>query len=729
MVDKSQLGHVGILPLLSSFKFESVPWIERLLDPLGIEARKRTLAWILVFVAYLLTAQIGAYLYIDMGTSPALIWPPVGIALAAVLMEGYWIVTAIAVAALTHGLLMPSVPLFIVFGSVVANTIQPLAGGFVLRKMHFNPLMNTLRDVFLLISVACIATAIMPLMNLGFASIYNFFSEIDRQLPPWPTLWLGGALSALVLIPFLARWIRTDFTHRKRLHQLEAIVSASIVVILSYVIFATKLPQPVATGTFLALLGGLCWIAFRAGPRIMALSLLSMTAISIAGALYGVHAPSQSGIEPTLSQRLITNEMLDLVLCFFFFILVSVEEQRKEMVKRLQKEAQQLESAILTIKAEEKAKNDFIAILAHELRNPLAPIISGLELLILDESVPQRLEILQSAQRQSHVMRRLLDELLDVARITKHSITLKKEDVSLQSVLKHSIEGVQYFYRERNQSFSNSMPKEDVWVNGDPVRLAQIFTNLLYNAGKYTQTGGKIRLTLEKKGSLAVVSLTDSGVGIQKDMLSNIFEPFVQNHKPTSVGTGLGIGLSIAKRLVKLHGGRIYAESEGEGQGSTFTVELPLVKSPTEKLSVPYSSITETLSILIVDDNIDAAENVAKLLRTRGHTTNVVYTGRDALKELLKKPNVALLDIGLPDINGYEIARQMRAYDPSIAIIALSGYSSEHDKPLAKSAGVDLHITKPASLADIEAAIFLLRSKALSRNKIPSSRREELHQR
>jgi signal transduction histidine kinase/CheY-like chemotaxis protein len=709
MVDKTNPGHTGAMPFLSRSTLEPFPWLERMLSPVGVDTRKRALAWILVFSSYLLTAQIGVYLYRDIGTSPALIWPPVGIALAAVLIEGYWILSAVAVAALVNSLLTTvPVPGFIMFGSVLANTIQPLVGGYILRRLRFNPLMNSIRDVFLLVSVAGTATAIMPLMNYGFAMSYNFIFDAARTLPPWPNLWLGGALSALVLTPFLARWVGTDISDRTRLQQLEALFSTLSVIILSYLIFATPLVPSVSTTVLLLLIGALFWVAFRTGPRMMTLALLSMTSISLAGAIYGIHAPPASGVEPSLSQRLISTQMFDLIFCFFFFVLVSVEEQRKDAIKTISKEAERLEHALQTIRAEDTAKNEFIATLAHELRNPLAPVISGLELLLLDESKAERIEVLRSAQRQSLVMRRLLDELLDVARITRRSFTLHPEEVTLQSVLQQSVQGVEHFYKERGQKFEQHVPPNDLWVRGDPVRLTQIFTNILYNAGKYTDPHGAITLSLSRSGEKAVIAITDTGVGIDESMFSRIFEPFVQSHPSSPVGTGLGIGLSIAKRLVDLHDGSIRAESAGRNKGSTFIVELPLVQNAASEKEIGVNTGSAPTSILVVDDNLDAAESMARLLRTRGHTINVAYSGKDALSALAKKPTVVLLDIGLPDMDGLTVAREIRAKEPRTAIIALSGYGSERDKERATSAGINTHLTKPASLSDIEAALSRL---------------------
>lgn len=702
MANLSNAEHTKSMPLMSRLTLQASSWLTRLTRPDDDTARKRALAWILVFASYLITAEVGLYLYRGLGTSPAFIWPPVGIALAAVLLEGYWVGSAIAAAAFATGFLA-EIPFFLIIGATIASTLQPLLGGFILRRFHFNTLLSTLRDVFLLIFVAVSVTVTAPIINYLFAYAYNYFAVVDIPLPAWPQLWMGGALSALVLTPFLSRWIGHDLMKRSRAQQLEFLFSVTFVSVLSYIIFATALPAFFSTTFLLLLLGAFFWIAFRLGPRVMSLALLIMTSISLAGTIYGIHAPSPT--HQSLAERLVSTEIFDLILCFFFFILVSVEEQRKEAIKVLTQDAERLETALETIRAEDRAKNEFIATLAHELRNPLAPVMSGLELLRIGEKDPERIDILESAQRQSFMMRRLLDELLDVARIAQRSFVLQKKDVPLQTILKEACDSVRYFFKERGHTFTISISNDEMWIHGDSVRLTQIFSNILFNAGKYTEPGGTISLTLEKKDGRAVIRVTDTGAGISEEMLTHIFEPFVQDSGRSMAGSGLGIGLSIAKRLVELHGGSIVARSDGKNLGSIFTVELPVhTKHVTQTVLNPESGLIPS-SILVVDDNRDAAKSIARLLRARGNTVDIVYNGKDALAALSKKPQYVLLDIGLPDMEGHVVAKEIRTRDPEAIIIALSGYGSKEDKRKALEAGISVHLTKPASLADIEAAL------------------------
>jgi CheY-like chemotaxis protein/anti-sigma regulatory factor (Ser/Thr protein kinase) len=258
-----------------------------------------------------------------------------------------------------------------------------------------------------------------------------------------------------------------------------------------------------------------------------------------------------------------------------------------------------------------------------------------------------------------------------------------------------------------------AVPQEAIWVYGDAVRLTQIFTNILYNAAKYTPEGGHIRISTHTESGEAVVMVTDNGIGIEPDRLDRIFEPFVHTGPRRTVGTGLGIGLSLTKRLVDMHRGSIEAQSEGEGKGSTFVVRLPLTPVPARApLEPPFSDTRkrEQYRILIVDDNQAAAQGLEKLLIRKGHEVQMVYDGQSALSAVPEiQPDVVLLDIGLPDMNGYEVARRLRMHIPTPYIVALTGYGKDDDKEKAAVAGFNYHLTKPVGLSDVEEVLASLR--------------------
>ncbi len=694
------------MPFMASTTFDLSDWLKKLIRPSGDRTRKRVAAWFLVFIAYIVTAQIGIFLYRDLGTSPAIIWPPVGIALAAIILEGYWIWTAIFLAALCNGFLNSS-PFFLVVFSTLANTAQPLIGGAILNRARFDVHLRMPRDMFVMASVALFTTTIVPTVNLCSVLFYNAFFDMSRPVPSWSSVWVGGALSALVLTPFLTRWITwlnaTYVSPRNRYDWAEAGISVAALCGASVLLFASPFATVFGISTIILLIAVLFWIALRVGPRFMTLALFLMTAISLIGALYGVHPPSATN--QTLSERLIDTEIFDLLLAFFFFILVSIEEQRKEAIKSLGHEANTLERALEKIRNEDKAKNEFIATLAHELRNPLAPLRSSIELLkLIGAATPEKEEIFGIMDKQIKMLTHLLDDLLDISRITARKLNLQKEHVEIQKLVTSAVETTRFFREKQKHTLTLTLPNEKIEIHADPIRVEQILINILNNAAKYTPPGGTIEIFLTQEKRMAVIKVRDSGVGLSPEMIPRIFEPFVQINPSGSKESGIGVGLFLTKNLVRLHGGNIQVMSGGLGKGSEFTVSLPLESPPTpipETKSLSRRSVSPA-DILIVDDNIDAAESLKKLLEFRGHHVFTAYSGAEARVHAIRKPRVVLLDIELPDIDGYQLARELRRNDSHVILIAISGYGTEADKQKAREAGMNSHLTKPVSLQTVE---------------------------
>lgn len=366
------------------------------------------------------------------------------------------------------------------------------------------------------------------------------------------------------------------------------------------------------------------------------------------------------------------------------------------------------------LKEADRRKDEFLATLAHELRNPLAPLRTGLEVL---RQAPRESEMALRAQqmmeRQLVHMVRLIDDLLDVSRISRGKIELKREVVSIQSILESAIEASRSTIEAAQHRLDLDIPSTPILLDGDPTRLAQVVSNLLNNAAKYTLEGGKITVKVSGRGERVVISISDTGVGITEEMLPLVFDMFTQVGKTIDRAQGgLGIGLSIVKSLVALHGGTIRAESAGAGKGSTFTVELPCLSQParleeaTPETFQPKGSAP--LKILIVDDNVDGAESLSMLLQLSGHTTRVAHNGPDALSAADEfKPRAVFLDIGLPGMNGHEVAKILRTKEEaqSLTLVALTGWGTEEDKQRSKDAGFDYHLTKPIDFQEVEAVM------------------------
>ena len=347
-------------------------------------------------------------------------------------------------------------------------------------------------------------------------------------------------------------------------------------------------------------------------------------------------------------------------------------------------------------------KTEFLALLAHELRNPLGPIRHAVKVLRARAPSPEELQWATSIiDRQTEHMTRLVEDLLDVSRITRGKIDLRRERVDLNATLKAAVEANGALIDKAHHTLKVSLPHEPLLVDGDPTRLTQVVTNLLDNAAKYTDPGGKIWLAAERDGETAVIRVKDNGIGIASDVLPRVFDMFTQAQLPLERSQGgLGVGLSLVDQLVKLHGGSVAAYSAGPGMGSEFTIRLP-VASKTQKAAneAAKKSHREThCRVLVVDDNHDSADSLAMLLGMLGHEVQTAHDGDEALRAAPAfKPEVAILDIGLPRMNGYDLAEQIREqpWGKDIVLVALTGWGQQEHRRRSAESGFNHHLTKP----------------------------------
>ncbi len=379
-----------------------------------------------------------------------------------------------------------------------------------------------------------------------------------------------------------------------------------------------------------------------------------------------------------------------------------------ETVLSVARDATETQRSALILEEANRRKDEFLAMLAHELRNPLAPIRNASEILarkLADD--PQMKRTVNLVKRQVTHLARLVDDLLDVSRITQGRIELRRAPQELAPILAQARESVEPLLREKQHVLLVSTSFEPLYVYGDHARLVQSVANVLTNAAKYTDPGGEIRLELRRQNEQAVIVVSDTGVGIASELLPRVFDLFVQGDRSLDRSQGgLGIGLSVVKRLVEMHHGRVTACSEGPGHGSVFEIHLPLIDAPAGSQAQLADRTIQAKRILIVDDNVDAANSLAEMLQIDGHLTEVVYTGRDALSSALARPaDVILLDIGLPDMNGYEVAARMRPKIGPAQLIALTGYGQTEDVRRATEAGFDAHLIKPVDFDVLERII------------------------
>ncbi len=355
--------------------------------------------------------------------------------------------------------------------------------------------------------------------------------------------------------------------------------------------------------------------------------------------------------------------------------------------------------------AADHRKDEFLAMLAHELRNPLAPMRNAIEILRSEHSTPDESHLAEDLiARQIGNLSRMIDDLLDVSRISEGRVALHRQPVSLQEILTASADAARQACISLGQNLSVSLPDAPLMVNADATRLEQVFGNLLANANKYSGRGTRISITASATSAAeAIIRVADNGIGINPELLPRIFDLFVQSSRSLDrAHGGLGIGLTIVQRLVTLHGGTITAQSGGSGKGTEFTIHLPLLSTPAGPPPAPPTrSSARSHRILIVDDNEDAAETMAMLQNLRGHQAKIAYNGPAALDLAASfLPRVILLDIGLPGMDGYEVASRIRA-TPALQdafIVAITGYGSGNDRERCRSAGFDEHLTKPADL-------------------------------
>jgi PAS domain S-box-containing protein len=372
----------------------------------------------------------------------------------------------------------------------------------------------------------------------------------------------------------------------------------------------------------------------------------------------------------------------------------------------------------------DRRKDEFLATLAHELRNPLAPIRNSLRLLEpAGKSDPTVEHVRRIMERQVVHMVRLVDDLMEVSRITRGAIELRKERLELAEVIRAAIETSQPTIEDAGVDLKPSIPPEPIVLEADAVRLTQVFANLLNNAAKYSKRGGEIRLDARRQGREAVVSVRDFGIGIPSGMLVRVFDMFTQIDSSQRGGQpGLGIGLTLVRGLVQMHGGSVTAASGGLGKGSEFTVRLPLAavaaarpaQDPTKR------SDLNALRVLVVDDNRDAADSTGMLLKSLGAEVEVVYDGCTALKSIQTfRPALVLLDLRMPGIDGYEVARRIREQPAlrDVTLVALTGWSQEEDRRRTQNAGFDHHLVKPAGIDDLQGLMPALVRRGAARSK------------
>ncbi len=397
-------------------------------------------------------------------------------------------------------------------------------------------------------------------------------------------------------------------------------------------------------------------------------------------------------------------------------------EQRLQLSERRERERnRQLKALSDSLNETNRRKDQFLAMLGHELRNPLGPLANACDL--LRKYTPQMPEVDETwdvVQRQVTQLSRLVDDLLDVSRISAGRILLRRSTVDLADIVRRTGADFSSVAADSGLTLKVSLPATPVWIDGDPMRLAQVVGNLINNACKFTDAGGEVELSLTTEGDQALLQVRDTGIGIRREVLERLFDAFVQDDK--SMGRsrgGLGLGLALVRGLVDLHGGRVWAESDGLGTGSRFLISLPIVSAEVVTVGDPRLAIADRLRVLIVEDNRDAAYMLRKLLQSMGHEVAVAGDGKEALGlALVFKPDLVLADIGLPQMDGYAMAQALRALPEfeHTYFVAVTGYGQASDEQQSLAAGYDQHVTKPATTETLQWVLRLAAARRASGN-------------
>ncbi|MGZ8274404.1 MAG: hybrid sensor histidine kinase/response regulator [Burkholderiaceae bacterium] len=656
--------------------------------------------WLLVgvLVVYFLAGRIGLHFaFVHAAASP--VWPPSGIALAAVLLFGQRTWTAIFVGAflVNSTIVGPSAASL---GIAVGNTLEAVVGGFLMSR--FAPEGQTLRRPadfvrFIaltgLVSTPIAATFGATSLALAGQAEWTAFGAI------WLTWWLGDAAGALIVAPLLLLWGLAPAASALRERPAEAVLLLAVVATTAALVFAapelSRYPLP-----FLCI-PPLIWAAFRFGPREVATSVALLSAIATWATVRG-SGPFDMGND---------NESLLLLQAFMATIVAltlpvaALVWQRKAIERERSLLLERERAARAEAEAANHARDEFLAMLSHELRNPLAAISNAAEVMLMPGRAPPFPDrAAEIVSRQARHLGRLIEDLLDVARATSGKMVLVPERLDLAELVQRSLAVFRAGGRLSQHQVTENLAC--TWVEADPVRLSQVVDNLLVNAIKFTPPGGRIDVQTTSDDDNAVLHVRDSGIGMTPDLLPRVFDLFTQGPRSLDRSQGgLGIGLTLAHRIVLAHGGRIEAASAGPSKGCTFCVRLPRIESPAASASPPRedrSAKPSAKRILIIEDDPDGREALRMQLVTAGHDVYEAASGMEGIEAAARvKPEIVLLDIGLPGVDGYQVAQRLKGADGCPRLIAITGYGQQGDRERSIRAGIDQHLVKPVDAVEL----------------------------
>ena len=644
-----------------------------------------------VALVYFIAGKFGLY-FAAFSPSSSPIWPPTGIAAAALLLGGLRLWPAIFLAAFFVNV-TTSGTVYTSLGIAAGNTLEAIVGVYL--TVHYangRRVFERTRHFFRFVAFSMFAAAVSPTIGLASLRLGGFVSS-NHLAHIWLTWWVGDMGGFLLVAPAVILWIENPAIVRDARRLLEKSLTLVAIVAVGVLVFGGVLPGIGNYPIGFVCIPILVWSAFRFGQREAATCNFVLAASAAWGIMRGMGPWARFG-DPINSFIIPQAFMITMAVMTLAMAAAVWERKRAEAeAKEARRQAQ----------SENRAKDRFLAMLGHELRNPLGALSNAIRVMENGRIEPeQATRVREIIGRQISHLARLVDDLLDVGRLTAGRITLNRKPLDLAQCARACVDTLRFdqAYATRNIS----LDIQTVWVDADRDRIEQILTNLLSNALNHTRADGKIVLGVRAEGDRAVIRAEDDGDGISGDLLSRVFDLFVQGDQgPDRPRGGLGIGLTLVRWLVELHGGTAEVHSGGLGRGSTFTIRMPRIEAPPEHSTSRAMAAASDVRrrILIVEDNADAREALRAVLEQDGHEIFEAGSGPDGVASALaNRPEVALIDLGLPVFDGYEVARRIRAASQAngIVLIAVSGYGLPEDQRKAEQAGFDAHLVKPVDL-------------------------------
>ncbi|MFL6579823.1 MAG: MASE1 domain-containing protein [Burkholderiales bacterium] len=653
---------------------------------------------VLLAAVYFAVAKAALLLAIPPGYATA-VWPPSGIALAGLLLAGGRLWPGVWFgAALTNFTIQGSPLLAVLIGT--GNTLEAVAAAALVHR-YISPRgeLESGEAVVMFVAMSALSALIAATIGTVSLTLAGALNRADLSSNAW-TWFEGDFTGMLIVAPLVLNWCMRPLPSWNTDKALEAAALALSTVLVTVFIFRNLVSAGVLPLVFITL-PFVLWAAIRFEQRVVTAAIAAMSAISV---WYTLQAESRYGPD---SEELTSFFLLSYTstLMMTGLVMNAIIGQRERAELAVRQRVHELQESGRHI-------NEFLAMLSHELRNPLAPMVNALALMrkLPPNRHPQLLGIIE---RQVAHLSHIVDDLLDVSRITRGKILLQKAVVDLNDIVSRALDASRALIEAHGHALESQFFGEPLFVNVDATRISQVVLNLINNAVKYTPAGGRIAISVSRESGRAVFKVRDSGIGIGAELLPKVFDLFMQGDRALDRSEGgLGIGLTIARRIIEMHGGSIDASSSGPGQGSEFAVRIPLAPAPAPAANVALPDNgavprVEHRRLLIVDDHRENADTLATLLASLGHQVATAYDGRKAI-ELAQQihPDAVLLDIGLPGMNGYEVARALRSAPQGAhtVLIAVSGYGQDEDRRRSREAGFDYHLVKPvdpARLGDI----------------------------